>query len=176
MSHFSRSFSSFTILRLLVVGCALTAVVAADLCEAMGTRPGGGPSTSMNPANWNPNYIRSGQPGFGVSGPRDQDDGAMGDPDMAMDTCLTLTFNVPAVAPAKKGDGGWGGLTLTFSTPIDGGSFIYDPVCPTPQDGTLGQVAPGGEPTIGPNQSITFRPVVGNKPYYVLPTDSAVGS
>jgi hypothetical protein len=108
-----------------------------------------------------------------VTGPTDQDDGGSGDPDKADDACLTLLFNVPAASPDKTDPGGWGGLTLTFNVPIDGGSFIFDPVCPTPQDGTLGQIAPGGgEPTTLPNTSITFKPVVGSKPYYLLPTGS----
>jgi hypothetical protein len=165
------SFSRVGVLRLLVVGFALSGLAAASPCAAAGTRPGGGPSTSKDKTTWNPTYVPSGQAGFGVSGPTDQDDGGKGDPDKTDDACITLTFNVPAASPDKKGVGGWGGLTLSFNEPIDGGSFIFDPVCPTPQNGTLGQIAPGGaEPTTLPNQSITFMPLVKSKPYYVLPT------
>jgi len=111
-----------------------------------------------------------------MSGPTDQDDGNTGDADKADDACLTLRFNVPATYDGKDRPYGWGGLTLTFDKAIDGGSFIYDPVCPTAQDGTLGQIKPGdAEPTTLPNQSITFKPVLGGKPYYAQPTDTAAG-
>jgi|SRR5579871_68212 len=150
---------------LIVTGAVLA---AAAPCVAPGTRPGGGPST--DPANPNPNYIASGQPGFGVSGPTDLDDGGTGDGDKANDACMTLVFNVPPPSE-EKGYSGWGGLTLTFSQPIDGGSFVFDPACATPTDGTLGQVLDvGGEPLVSPNQSITFTP--GN--YKVNPTGTTV--
>jgi hypothetical protein len=166
-------FRGAHILRVMAIGFVVSVLAAAAPCSAPGTRPGGGPSTSTNQANWNQTYVRSGQPGFGVSGPTDQDDPPA---DAADDACLTLEFNVPAAANKPQAPGGWGGLTLTFDRPIDGGSFVFDPVCPTPVDGTLGQVLDiGGEPTVGPNQSIVFKPTLNGRAYYALPTGTAVG-
>jgi hypothetical protein len=136
---------------------AVVALGWADTCLTPGNRlyKGGGQGVmggpSSDPLNPNPNYIPSGQPGFGTSGPTDQDvaDGT--------DACLTLEFDVPAPS-IDKGYAGWGGLTLSFDKAIDGGSFVFDPACPTPADGTLGQVMDGGKNLVGPNQSITFSP------------------
>jgi hypothetical protein len=170
-------FRSICILGGVMLACSHT-VYATSLapCVTAGTRTGGGPSTSMNQANWNPNYIPSGSAGFGVSGPKDKDDGDAGDPDKNDDACLTLLFRVPATVEGKLSPFGWGGLTLTFDRAIDGGSFIFDPVCPVPQDGILGQITPGsGEPTTPFGTSITFQPLVDSKPYYLQTTGKEVG-
>ena len=174
------SFAANRALRLIILGLLVSALATAGVvtCPAVGTRNGGPPSTATNPADWNPNYIPSGNPGFGVSGPTDLDDGSTGDADKADDACLTFVFNVPSTDLNNKTDSpfGWGGLTLSFDKPIDGGSFIFDPVCPTPVDGTLGQVLDSlGEPLVGLNQSITFKPTLGGRAYYALPTDTPVG-
>src|SRR5947207_2308613 len=166
-----RSFR-FRVLWSMVAGFALSAVAAAAPCVAAGMRPGGAPSPSMHSAEWNPTYVKSGQPGFGISGPTDKDPGA----DMLNDACLTLEFNVPPAGDGKSSPGGWGGLTLSFDRPIDGGSFVFDPVCPTPVDGTLGKVLDStGKPTVEANQSIVFKPTLAGRAYYALPTGTAVG-
>ena len=167
------TLSRLSVLRVMATGFVVSVLAAAAPCSAPGMRPGGAPSTSMNQANWNKTYVPSGQPGFGVSGPTDQDDPPA---DAADDACLTLEFNVPPAANKPQAPGGWGGLTLTFDRPIDGGSFVFDPVCPTPVNGTLGQVLDiGGEPTVGPNQSIVFKPTLNGRAYYGLPTGTTAG-
>jgi hypothetical protein len=176
-----RSRSGFCLIphvaRLLLLGIAFAGISSAAMCLMPGNRlyangmqgTNGGPSA--NAAMPNPNYIPSGMPNFGVSGPAAGPAGSM---------CLTLRFNVPPAVNKPESPYGWGGLTLTFNGPIIGGSFIFDPVCPTPQNGTVGTVygnngvAP--QPGRGKNQSITFSPTVAKKPYYALPTGTAVGT
>ncbi|MCU1238107.1 MAG: hypothetical protein JWP63_6074 [Candidatus Solibacter sp.] len=88
---------------------------------------------------------------------------------------MTFSFVVPEV-PAiqkKQGSGGWGWLVLTFDEPIDGGSFIFNPDCPTAIDGVLnagdgnqtirlgpgnyGLGATGADAIVGPARIRNFR-------------------
>ncbi len=88
----------------------------------------------------------------------DQDPSQGPDTDAADDVCMTLAFNVPAVGYKKTGEAGWGGLVLTFNRQIDGGSFIFNPICPIQTDGIIGTspVAVKGNPT---NNAIEFVPI-----------------
>jgi hypothetical protein len=82
---------------------------------------------------------KPGQPGYAVSGPVDTDPlSPIDTTDAAIDMCITFYFSVPETLTKTSGGlNGWGALVLTFSAPIDGGSFIFDPNCPTATQGTL---------------------------------------
>jgi len=103
--------------------------------------------------------------------PTDQDPNETDGPDK----CMTFSFTVPEVPAVQKkqGSGGWGWLVLTFDEPIDGGSFVFNPDCPTPIDGVLnaadgnmtirlgpgnyGLGATGADATVGPGKNLEFE-------------------
>jgi hypothetical protein len=95
------------------------------------------PTTCINPNDRNSTAL-PGQAGYGVSGPVDKDTDRT---EFETDMCLTFYFDVPTVTrpfgKSSGGRGGWGALVLDFSGPIDGGSFIFDPECPTTQQGII---------------------------------------
>ncbi len=85
-----------------------------------------------------------------------------------------MMFNVPAVPEAfgKSGTGGWGALVLTFSGPIEGATFVFNPACPTPLSGMIDptsnnqtiQLGPGAY-GLGPTGGTISRPAnIGGNP------------
>jgi hypothetical protein len=106
-------------------------------CWAAAINTPGPPASCLPAASRSP--ALPGAAGYGLSGPIDTDPlNLVDNTDPTVDICVEFYFSIPATIP-KSGGGldGWGALVLTFSAPIDGASFIFDPACTTAVQGTL---------------------------------------
>jgi len=78
---------------------------------------------------------------------------------------VTYNLEVPRTPPGKQSPGGWGAIVLQLDAAVTGGSFVFEPECPEPGDGSQNGFLKPGDPTV-----IQLGP--GN--YGLLPTGSEV--
>jgi hypothetical protein len=84
---------------------------------------------------------------------------------------LTRSLDVPATLEGKSSPGGWGALVVMFDRPITGGTFTFQPKCPTPLNGNLNpadnttiQLGPGGYGLGQTGTELTSPPLLATDP------------